>query len=196
MTPIREQFEKAIDLFDEANSQDPHIEEANGEQRPKELLYGERMTTHLAAFAPDAPEAVQLAVRAQHIRRWEIARDEYPEGRRGYLDWRKDLGRFHAKTAGEILHEVGYDEEMVERVGALLRKEELKANPETQLLEDVICLVFLEHYSEEFAAKHPEDKMVRIIRKTWRKMSPAGQEAALALELPEAVKALVEKALA
>ena len=154
------------------------------------------MTATLDSFAPEAPEAVRLAVRCQHIRRWTVPRDTYPEGRDGYRRWRTDLARFHAETAGTILREVGYGEDTVARVGALLRKERLKADPEVQLLEDVACLVFLQYYLPAFAARHDDAKLVDILGKTWRKMSERGRAAGLALDLDPRVSALVSRAAA
>jgi len=189
-------FNEAIARFDAANAADPHREVSEGVESPKELLYAQRMTAWLDRLAPDASEALRLAARSQHIRRWTIPRNEYPMDRRGYLQWRTALGKFHAATAGEILREVGYQEETISRVQALIRKEGLKTDPEAQLLEDVICLVFLESYFAEFARQHDEEKLIGIVRKTWKKMSPRGHEAALTLELPPDLHRIVEKALA
>jgi len=189
-------FATAIQLFDQANSEDPNRETRQGEQHPKELLYAHRMTERLSRFAPGASEAVRLAVRAQHIRRWEIPRASYPMGRDGYRKWRTELGRFHARTAAALLREAGYDEEMIPRVESLLRKERLKADPDCQLLEDVICLVFLEHYLPAFVSTQDEAKLIGIIQKTWRKMSAQGQQAATELSLSEAAERVVGKALA
>ena len=191
-----ERFREAVARFDRANVEDPNVETADGASHPKELLYGQRTSEALERFAPDASEVVRLAVRCQHIRRWTVPRDGYPEGRDGYRRWRTDLGRFHAESAGDILREVGYDDETVGRVQALLRKERLKADPEVQLLEDVVCLVFLRHYLAPFAAQHEEEKIVGILRKTWRKMSERGRAAALDLDLAPALRALVTRALA
>ena len=157
--------------FDEANAEDPNTEVIDGQPLPKELVYGQRMSARLAVFAPDAPETVKLAARAQHIRRWEVPRDSYPEGRAGYLKWRTDLYKRHAEIAGEIMGDVGYDAEPIERVQTLLRKRGLKTDPDVQLMEDVICLVFLEHYFHDFAQKHDEEKLIPIVQKTWKKMS-------------------------
>ncbi len=186
---------EAIARFDTANAEDPHTEKIDGVQRPKELVYAERMSAWLDKLAPDASEVVRLAVRAQHIRRWTIARESYPMDRAGYRKWRTDLGKFHAQTAGRILREVGYGDETVARVQALLRKERLKADPEVQLLEDVACLVFLDHYFAEFARKHDQEKLVDIVRKTWRKMSPRGHEAARGLRFPPDLGVIVTRAL-
>ena len=164
--------------------------------QPKELVYARRMTAALERFAPGASEAVRLAVRCQHVQRWTIPRSTYPDGRDGYRSWRTDLGAFHAETAGAILREVGYDDATIGRISSLLRKERLKADPDVQLLEDVICLVFLEHYLADFSTQHDEEKLVNILRKTWRKMSDSGRSAALTLDLAPEVAAIVGRAVA
>ena len=191
-----DRFRRAVERFDAANGEDPNRELAGGVEQPRELVYARRMTARLDRFRPDAPEAVRLAARCQHIRRWTIPRAGYPAGREGYRRWRTDLARFHADTAAAILREVGYGDDVVARVGSLLRKERLKADPEVQLLEDVICLVFIEHYLAGFAPKHDEETLAGVLRKTWRKMSDEGHRAALALDLPENVRAVVERAVA
>ena len=182
--------------FDEANADDPNRELVDGVEQPREIVYARRMTATLDSFAPEAPEAVRLAVRCQHIRRWTVPRDTYPEGRDGYRRWRTDLARFHAETAAEILRAVGYGDDTVARVGALLRKERLKADPEVQLVEDVACLVFLRYYLPAFSARHDDDKLAGILGKTWRKMSARGRAAALALDLEPRVRALVSRVAA
>lgn len=185
----------AFDRFDQLNAGDPHTEWADGERKPREWLYGRRMTETLKAYMPEASEALQLTARCQHLCRWEIPRSRYPMDRQGYLQWRQELKKFHADKASEVLAAIGYGPEMIDRVAFLLQKKRLKRDPETQALEDVICLVFLEHYFEDFAEKHPEDKVVDILRKTWRKMSAEGHRAAMAMEHSPAVKNLLEKAL-
>ena len=187
---------EALARFDQANADDPNRELVDGAEQPRELVYARRMTATLDSFAPEAPEAVRLAVRCQHIRRWTVPRDTYPEGRDGYRRWRTDLARFHAEAAGTILREVGYGEETVARVGALLRKERLKADPQVQFLEDVACLVFLRHYLPAFAARHADAKLAEILGKTWRKMSARGRAAARGLDLEPRVSALVSRAAA
>ena len=154
------------------------------------------MSQWLDRLEPEASEALRLAVRSQHIRRWEIPREDYPGGRDGYRRWRTDLGRFHAETAGRVLQEVGYDETTISRVQSLLRKERLKTDPDCQLLEDVICLVFLEFYLGDFAQEHEEAKLVNILHRTWKKMSPRGHQAALQLDLSDSLRPLVQKAVA
>ena len=189
-----DRFRRAVERFDAANAEDPNRERADGVEQPKELLYARRMTARLDRFRPDAPEVVRLAARCQHIRRWTIPRTDYPAGREGYRRWRTDLARFHASTAAAVLRDVGYGEEVAARVGALLRKERLKADPDAQLLEDVICLVFLDHCLADFAPKHDEETLVGVLRKTWRKMSDDGRRAARALDLPAGLRPLVERA--
>lgn len=194
-----ERLKQALAKFDAVNADDPNQEMFEGKSHPKELLYAQRMTAMLDRFAPDASEAVQLAVRCQHICRWKIPRNTYPMDGEGYKRWRTNLYKFHGDTAGAIMREVGYDDEIIGKVQALLRKERLKVNPDTQLLEDVVDLVFLEHYLEDFVNKYSsagEAKMIDILRKTWKKMSPQGHEAALKLiKLPEALAPVVLKAV-
>ncbi len=191
-----QRFQNALDRFDAANEQDPRRVTVAGGEEPHELAYARRMTQWLSALAPNASEALQLAVRSQHIRRWEIPRSDYPMTREGYHRWRTDLGGFHAKTAGAILEEVGYEAELIARVQSLLRKENLKSDPDCQTLEDVACLVFLEDEFADFAARHDEAKLLRILRRTWAKMSPRGREAAMGLKLGARERSLIEQALA
>lgn len=188
-------LEKAFELFDNANNQDPNKEEFLGKVFAKEVLYAIRMTEKLNTFAPNASEALQLTARCQHICRWEIARESYEMNRTGYLKWRQDLKTFHAEKASGLLKSIGYDQKIIDTVVFLLEKKQLKKNEETQALEDVICLVFLEFYFEPFAKKYSEEKLIDILQKTWRKMSDKGQQAALKLPLSKNSLALVGKAL-
>ena len=186
---------QAFQLFDEANGQDPNTEDAMGRTYPKEVLYAIRMTEKLNYFASEASESLRLTARCQHICRWEIPRESYDMNRVGYLKWRQDLKKFHAQKATEILKEVGYDQETIDKVAFLLEKKQLKKNQDTQTLEDVICLVFLEFYFELFAQKHPEVKTIDILQKTWRKMSEKGRETALRLPLSKNALRLIKKAV-
>jgi len=192
---ISDKLPKAFQLFDKANEQDPNTETYMGRSYPKEVLYAIRMTEKLNDFAPGASDALRLTARCQHICRWEIPRESYDMNRVGYLKWRQDLKKFHARKATEILEQVGYSQELIDKVAFLLEKKQLKKNEDTQTLEDVICLVFLEYYFEPFAAEHPEDKIIDILQKTWRKMSEKGQEAALQLPLSKKSLALISKAI-
>ena len=194
-TNDNERLAAAFAAFDEANGRDPNLETVDGREEAKELLYGRRMTTWLDRLCPEASIALKLAARCQHLERWTIPRKRYPEGRVGYLTWRRDLKLFHAERARDILRPLAFSEEAIERVGQLLRKERLKTDPEVQALEDVVCIVFLVHYLTDFAGRHSRTKVVEILRKTWSKMSPEGQAAALALDLEEETAALVHQAL-
>ncbi len=193
-------FEHAMALFDAANAEDPTQETADGKTWPKELLYAHRMSEMLERFAPDASEAVRLACRAQHIHRWKTPRSNYPMTAEGYQAWRTGLYKFHADTAGKLMAEAGYDDEMIERVKKIVGKRQLKVNPETQLMEDVVDLVFIEHYMLGFAGQKPdytEEKWLDIIRKTWKKMSDAGHAFAVSgkVKLPEPLVPLILKAV-
>jgi hypothetical protein len=189
-------FRDAVAAFDEANARDPNRTTVDGREVPDGLLYAQRMTAWLDRLRPDAPEALRLAVRCQHLQRWMIPRSQYPMTRAGYHQWRTTLARFHADRAAEILRQVGYDEPTVARVQSLVRKEGLKTDPDAQTLEDAACLVFLEFEFSDFAAKHEEGKVVNILTRTWGKMSDAGRAAALGLQFSVKDRALIEKALA
>jgi len=189
------QFEDAIVLIDTANAADPNSDSFEGEDHPKELIYGRRMTAWMERVAPDAEETLKLAARAQHIRRWEIPRTEYPEGKKGYHLWRTTLYGFHADKAAEIMRECGYDDGAVDKTRQLLLKKNLRSNTDMQTLEDVICLVFLENYFLDFSRKHDEEKMIGIIQRTWAKMTERGHKFALTLNLSEEELTLINKAL-
>ncbi|WP_286760786.1 DUF4202 domain-containing protein [Salegentibacter sp. UBA1130] len=188
-------FQEAIQRIDNKNAQDPNLEIANGKEFPKELLYSQRMTDKLLDFYPQASEELQIAVRAQHICRWTVPRDTYPKNRIGYLKWREGLKKTHAKITDEILEEVGYDKDFRDRVSFLIKKKQIKKDKGSQIMEDVVCLVFLEHYFENFAAKHNDDKIIDIVKKTWAKMSPEGHKAALKLPLSAHSETLIQEAL-
>jgi predicted transcriptional regulator len=190
-----DKLRKAFELFDLANQQDPNKEIFEGKAYSKEVLYAKRMTEKLNEFAPNASEPLKLTARCQHICRWEIPRESYEMNRVGYLKWRQDLKKFHAEKASGILRKVGYDQKTIEKVAFLLEKKQLKKNEETQTLEDVICLVFLEFYFEPFIEKHSKEKLIDIIQKTWRKMSEKGHQAALKLPFSKGSLDLIGKAL-
>ena len=192
---MSERFERAISLIDEANAQDPGRELVDGEEYPGEWLYGLRMTEWLERLDPEAPEHLRLAARAQHVGRWRIPRSEYPAGRRGYHQWRRRLYAHHADLAEDLLREAGYDDDTVGRVQDLLMKKGLRDDPEMQLLEDVICLVFLENYFADFARDHDDEKLVRILRRTLRKMTARGRREALGLALSNQERRLVQRAM-
>jgi hypothetical protein len=195
MSTAAERRAGAISAFQAENAKDPNTIEVSGASRPKELVYAERLAAWVERLEPHASEALVLASHCQHLRRWELPRSEFDAGRIGYLSWRKALARFHADRAGEILRELGYEEELRREVRQINLKQGLQTQPDVQTMEDALCLSFLEHELEEFASKHPDDKVVHIIRKTWGKMSERAQRVALGLALPERAGQLVQKAL-
>ena len=195
----QDRFTRALERFDAANGEDPNTALVDARPRPKELLYAERLTAMLARYAPQASEALRLAARCQHIQRWKIPRADYPMTRVGYQQWRLRLRDFHADLARTILHEVGYDDATIARVRSLIRKEALKTDAEAQTLEDVVDLVFIESYLEDFVTTHAgydEAKFVDILKKTAKKMSARGRESALTLISPApALLPVIRKAL-
>jgi len=193
MTAVSDHFKDAIARIDAANAEDPNKEVFKGKEYPKEVLYSEHMTAWLHKFEPDASEALQLAARAQHICRWKIPRSKYPMNRKGYNDWRVTLAKFHGDTTAAIMRQAGYDDAMCEKVKVLLLKDRIKLeDPDGQILEDVICLVF------PFAPHYTEPKLISIVQKTWKKMSERGHETALTLAplWPADLLVSVQKALA
>ncbi|WP_142785745.1 DUF4202 domain-containing protein [Changchengzhania lutea] len=188
-------FKRAIVLIDEYNQKDPNQVTVDGNIYPKELLYSQRMTTTLLGFETNPSEALQIAARAQHICRWQIPRKDYPMTRVGYLKWRETLKKMHAELTADILNTVGYEKEFIKRVSFLINKKQIKKDEESQTLEDVICLVFLEYYLGDFAVKHDDDKVIDILRKTWKKMSKKGHEAALNIKYSDKELKLVKAAL-
>jgi hypothetical protein len=194
---LNNRLQAAFKVFDEYNAKDPNTEDVDGKKMPKELLYCLRMSDQLDKYASDAPEHVKLAARCQHIGRWEIPRNSFPMDRKGYLQWRSKLGIYHGEIASKILSQVGYDQDTIEKVKFLLQKKQLlQHHPDTQLLEDVICLVFVHYYLHDFALQHDDDKVVDILKKTIKKMSPGALKATAGVPMTDKVKELVQQALA
>jgi hypothetical protein len=191
MTP----FQNACAWIDAENAQDPNCDIYQSKTYPKELLYSNRIYERLMIFHPNATEAVQIAAKAQHICRWKMPRESYPMDRAGYLKWREDLKKFHATTTIKIVKKAGYLDEFCARVSFLIEKKLLKKDAETQLLEDVICLVFLEYYFDAFVQKHDREKIKNIILKTWNKMSEAGHQEALKINFSDANLQLIKESL-
>ena len=188
-------FREAIAILDGMHREDPSADAAGPAGILASLDYHQRLGRWVERLAPQASPALRLAAHGQHARRWAIPRDSYPMNRKGYREWRDALARFHARTAAEVLARVGYDAQTVARVEQLLRKQRLRTDPEAQTLEDAACLVFLEVQLEEFSRRHSEEKLLHILRRTWKKMSPAARELALQLELSEAAAGLLRKAV-
>lgn len=191
-----QRFQDTIAAFDALNAQDPNRVEVEGYAMAKELHDALAVTRWVETLYPDASEAVYLAARCQHLCRWEVPRQSYPEGRTGYLKWRADLKKRHAEQSAKVLQEHGYDATMLDSVSAINLKRGLQTNPDVQQIEDALCLVFLECQFDDYLDKWDEDKVIRILQKTWAKMSERGHEAALELKLSKRAQALVERALA
>ncbi len=192
----QERFHRALARFDEENARDPNYEIVDGVKQPRELIYAQWLTDWVLRLHPDASEELRLAARCQHLRRWEVPRNSYPMTRVGYLQWREGLKKFHAQKAGEILKELDYPPEIIGRVQNLNLKKDFPKDPETRVLEDALCLVFLEHQFADLAAKTAEDKMINAVQKTWKKMTDQARTEALKLSYDEKDKRLIEKALA
>ncbi len=188
-----------ITAIDEINSQDQNMISFEGVFYPKELIYGKQMSDCLEQHWPNSSETLQIAVRAQHIKRWHLKRSEFAQGKAGYYQWRIALGKYHAELTEKIMLEQGYSAELATETASILRKENLKNNANTQTLEDVACLVFLQYYFDDFAKKYTEKdneaKIIRIIQKTWGKMSDKGHDIALAMSFPDHLAKLIQKAL-
>ena len=188
-------FRKAIELIDRANAGDPVRIVVHGEERQKELAHSELMTRWVERLRPDAGDELLIAARAHHIRRWEIPRSSYPAGRKAYLQWRTALHRFHAEATGEILAEVGYGQDFIERVGQIVRKHRLRQDAEVQTLEDALCMVFLETQLSDLRSEHGDEKVLEILVKTLKKMSDRAKELALELEMSKEDRELLASAV-
>jgi Domain of unknown function (DUF4202) len=191
----RSRLEAAIERFDQENSRDPNNALADGRQCPRELLHAQWLTGWVLKLCPQPPEELRLAARCQHLCRWMIPRSSYPMTRGGYLKWREDLRQFHAEKAGAILREVGYSQEAIARVQALNLKKNFPQDWAARVLEDALCLVFLEHQFDELAGKTEDQKMIQVVQKTWKKMTPEAQARALELHYLPEHRALLDQAL-
>jgi hypothetical protein len=197
VTPARpDRFDRAIELIDAANADDPNTLVVDGVARPKEQAHAELMTEWVRRLDPDASELQLLAARAHHLRRWSIPRTDYPDGRAGYLRWRTQLKKQHAEEVGEILRSVGYDDDEIEAVQRIVRKQGLEDDPMVQTHEDALCIVFLATQLDETVAKMTDDKAIEVLQKTARKMSPGAIEIAGSLDYSPPGAALLERALA
>nr|WP_319387543.1 DUF4202 domain-containing protein [uncultured Roseibium sp.] len=176
----------ALSAIDTANAADPNLEDGE----PAALLYGRRMSAELERLYPDAPDALRIAARGQHIERWILPRATYPEGKVGYHAWRRELAEHHAQRVGAIMAAAGFGVAEIDATGRMLRKEGIKRHKDVQSLEDVICFVFLKWYFSPFAAKHNDAKVLGIVQKTARKMSDDARQRVLAeFDLPEPLAA-------
>lgn len=185
-------LQNTLNAIDALHAQDPKQVDGKAE----ELIYAENCSRWLETLYPAPSEELTIAVRSQHLCRWEIPRSDYPMDRPGYLKWRTALGKLHADRAAEVMKEQGYSQESCDRATTIIRKLGIKRDEEVQALEDCACMVFIETGFLAFAAKHPEEKIISIVQKTWAKMSEKAQQAALKLNLPAEALAVIQKALA
>jgi hypothetical protein len=191
-----DRFAAAIACFDQHNAADPNVERADGVAHPRELFFAHRLSEWVLKLCPQAGEALQLAARCQHLRRWEIPRSSHPMTRAGYLQWRAALKIFHAQKSGEILRQFGYPDDFVLRVQNLNLKKNFPADPDSRVLEDALCLVFLQYQLADLASKTADDKVINALRKSWAKMTPAARAEALKLSYSAREKSLLDQALA
>ncbi|MBD3898359.1 DUF4202 domain-containing protein [Halomonas sp. ML-15] len=189
-------YSQTLAAIDALHAEDPRSVEVEGESLPQELFYARRMSAWLETLVEAPSEPLQLAVRAQHLQRWKVPREAYPEGRVGYLTWRRDQGKRAGETTAGLMEAAGYPAEAAARASSLIRKQGLGRDPETQALEDCACLVFLENYFGDFSRQVEHDHLIRIVQKTWKKMSPEAHALALALPMSDEARGLVEEALA
>ncbi|WP_025761770.1 DUF4202 domain-containing protein [Dyadobacter tibetensis] len=188
-------FEKAIALFDEYNQRDPNMIVHQGKRWPQEYFFAQKRMEWISKLDPQASESLLLAAHGQHLGRWAIARKSYPDGRLGYLKWRSDLGKYHATIVAELLEKVGYEPEEIEEVTQIVLKQKIKQNQEVQTIENALCLVFLQYQYDDLLAKHSDEKMISILRKTWAKMSEPGRDFAVRLSLSPKGRTLLDQAL-
>lgn len=191
-----ERLESVRSFLDRLNAEDPVQVTVDGKSRARELVFADRLEAWILRLKPEPGQALWIAARGQHVRRWAIARSTYPEGRGGYLRWREDLKKMHAATVAEVMSAEGYSEAEISAVTRIVQKRGIAEDPDVQIMEDALCLVFLETQFDDLREKTPDDKMIEILRKSWSKMSPAGRNAALSLPLTESQKDLVSRALA
>jgi hypothetical protein len=190
-----ERFAAALRRFDEENSRDPNVQLINGKSVPRELAYSEWLSAWVLRLKPQASEALRLAARSAHLCRWAIGRDTYPSNRAGYLRWREALKQFHAQKVAAILAQAGYSQTVIAHVQGLVSKRAFPSDPESRVLEDALCLVFLEHQLADLAEKNPADKVVNALQKSWKKMTPMAQEIARGLSFEPRERALLDRAL-
>lgn len=193
---MSERYDTAVQRLDALNADDPVKVFVNGVETSRLLAEADRVSAWILYLCPAASEALRLAARAQHLMRWKLPRSDYPEGRIGYRIWRRAAMDFHATETRRVLEGVGYDEDTIARVSEIVQKHGLRKNPEVQVMEDALCLSFLEHDLEAFAKKHTDEKLVHILKETWQKMSAAGHAAAIELlpKWPEGLQQLIRQA--
>lgn len=194
--PDQTPFQRAIAELDALHAGDPRRVDVEGQSLPLELWHAGRMSAWLERVEEAPSELVQIAVRSQHLQRWEVPRSEYPEGRVGYLTWRRDQGKRAGEITARVMEAVGYSAQDAAEVSRMIRKQGLGRDPGTQAVEDCACLVFLENYFADFSKQVEHEHLVRIVQMTWKKMSPRARELALELPMSDEARTVVEEALA
>ena len=192
---MEERLRRTLERIDEENMQDPTKESWEHGDMPSAWVYGQRMTAWLHKLTPEPSQELQIAARAQHIRRWDVPRDTFPANRKGYLDWRVRMYDYHAEKALAIMQELGWDEDAQYQVNFYLHKRCLQTNREVQFLEDCACLIFIQYQLLDIAREHREQKVTRIIQKTWDKMTEQGHREVFAIGLPDEVHELLDKVM-
>jgi hypothetical protein len=172
---------QAFEQFDTYNKTDPNSIVWSGVSYPQEYFLALKLYEWVLKLAPQASEELMLASRSQHIGRWEIPRDSYPEGRESYLQWRKDLAIYHTEITVAILQRIGYQTEQIERVKQIILKQKIKADAEVQIMENALCLVFLQFQYEDFHIKHDPEKVINILKRSLLKMDTNGHKFALSI---------------
>ncbi|NQY10473.1 MAG: DUF4202 domain-containing protein [Flavobacteriales bacterium] len=188
-------IEEGIKAFDAANSKDPKTIEINGKYIPFELAFSDRLTMWIGRLTQSPSDALLLAARCQHIERWTKPRDSYPTGKTGYLNWRSDLKIYHAERSTEILKSLDFESDLIEQVSIINQKKAIKLNEDAQLMEDALCLEFLDFQLERFSKKYDDDKLITILKKSWKKMSENGRNLALQISYSDNVLALIKIAI-
>jgi hypothetical protein len=190
-------LDAAFQLFDAYNKQDPRNFEWDDTTYPQEYFFAIKLYDWILMLDPAASEELLLASRSQHIGRWEIPRESYPEGREPYLKWRKDLAQHHATITGNLMKQAGYDTDSIERVSQIILKKRIKVDADVQTMENALCLVFLQYQYEDFRKKYGNepDKMINILRKSLLKMDGHGHSFALGLNFTPLGLDLIKQAM-
>lgn len=196
MCGLSERYTVAAAAIDRANALDPNLVRVRGQELPLALAHGQYAAEWVTRLHPDADELLLLAARAHHLRRWELPRSEYPEGKAGYLRWKRDQRQRHATDVASLLTPMGFTDDEVAQVQAWVRRDQLATDAGSQAVEDAACLVFIETQLADVATKLDRDHLIDVIRKTAKKMSPSALDAVARIPLGEAERQLLAAALA
>lgn len=195
MCRLNSGYEAAVAAIDAANSADPTSISVRGHQLPLAFAHGRLAAEWIVSLHGSDDDLLLLAARAHHLRRWELPRTSYPEGRAGYLAWKRDQRQRHATDVAALLEAAGYSPAEIERVQALVRRDRLATDAGSQAVEDAACLVFLETQLADLSRRLDHDLLISVLRKTARKLSPAGAAAIADIPLGAAERAVLAEAL-